>query len=337
MTTRPSRRAFVAGAVGAYASIGLLTRPAGAAEFSYKLGSDLPASHPNVIALNDAAAKVTSDSGGRLEIKVYSDNVLGGNTQTLAQVRSGALEMVTMVDVITSNVVPVASISGVGFAFPNLRAAWDAIDGDFGKVLRGAIAGMGVYPFATAWDAGFKQISNNVHPVASPDDLKGLKIRTPPSQLSASLYKAFSATPVTIDNSEQYTALQTHLVDGADIVISSFETGKYYEVQKYFTVTNHSLVSYTLMANGDAWQRLPQALRDLTERTFNAAAKAQRAAEAKQNDAYLAGIAAHGVAVNQADVAPFRGALRRAGYYSYWQNQFGPKAWALLEKSTGPL
>ena len=332
-----SRQAFLAASAGAYATIGLLRFPAGAAEFNYKLSVDLPATHPNVVAMTDAAAKILSESNGQLDIKMFPNNALGGNTKVLPQVREGAIEFAMMVDIITSDVVPTASIDAVGFAFPNYKAAWDAVDGPLGAYIRQQIQQqMGVYPLEIAWDAGFKQMVNSVHPITTPDDLKGLKIRVPPGAIEVSLFKTLGASPVALDTSEMYSAMQTRLVDGADNSAGLILTGKFYEVQKYLSITNHSMAVYHLLASLGPWQRLPKNLQAIAEKNFNAAAKTVRTGAAKDFDSVISQLKAKGIVVIQPDNAPFRNALR-AGGLPYWRDKFGSQAWTALEKSVGKL
>ena len=215
-----------------------------------------------------------------------------------------------MVDTITANVVPSASLSAVGFAFPDLQAAWNALDGSCGAFVRDQIQKQaGIYSFATAWDGGFKQISNSLRPIATPDDLKGLKIRVPPGPIAVSLYKTLGASPTAIDVTEQYTAAQTHLLDGADTSASLLLSSKLYEVQKYLSITNHSLIAWHLLAAPGPWQALPKNLRDLTEQSFNAAAKVNRQQEVRDFDGIVATLKSHGLQVNEPNTAPFRAAL----------------------------
>src|SRR5215471_10375097 len=115
-----TRRGF--GRLVAAVPLGAATLPsprARAAEFVYKYGNQVPASHPMTVFAQRAADRIRQESNGRLDIQLFPNNQLGGDTDMLSQLRSGALEFFTISPVVLSNLVSVASISGIGFAFPD--------------------------------------------------------------------------------------------------------------------------------------------------------------------------------------------------------------------------
>lgn len=330
-----SRKLFLTSAASTYATIGILRFPAGAAEFTYKLGCNTPLTHPQTLRVTEAANKIKQDSGGRLEIKVFPNSVLGGDTQMLQQVRSGALEIQQVVTSVLANVVPAAGLDSLDFVFANFNDAWAATDGPLGDYIRKSVSEAGLYPLQRTWDDGFKQIISN-RPISTPEDLKGLKIRVVPAPVSLAFFKGLGASPVAINLGELYTSLQTRLVDGAELGLAAITDGKYYEVTKYLAATNHYWISVTTVANHDLWMRLPQNLRQLAEATFDTYAVRERADIAKfESSTGHAQLQAHGMTITQPDFAAFQRAVRKAGLYAQWRDQFGSKAFALLEKSTG--
>jgi tripartite ATP-independent transporter DctP family solute receptor len=333
----PSRAAFVAGAAGLFASIAFVRRPADAAEFTYKLGLNQPATHPQSIRAVEAAAKIKEDSGGRFEIQVFPNSALGGDTQMLSQIRDGALELVQMADAITANVVPAAALDSVGFAFSGFKEAWAAMDGPVGAHIRAEIGKTELVAFEKSWDAGFKQITSTSHAIASPDDLHGLRVRVAEAPMNIALYRALGAAPTSINLNELYSSLQTHVVDGADLGLTLVQTGKYYEVQPYLTITNHIWTPFSLLANRAAWERLPKNLRDIGERRLNEGALLERADIERLGAPVIADLKRRGMNVAQPNIEPFRVALRKSGQYQRWRDTFGPKAWSLLEASVGRL
>src|ERR1700758_3685268 len=115
---RLTRRRFVAGSAAAAAlGAAILTRPARAAEFSYKYANNVPVDHPMNVRAREAAMKIAEESKGRLEIEIFPNNQLGGDTDMLSQLRSGALEFFTISPLVLSSLVSVAAINGLGFAF----------------------------------------------------------------------------------------------------------------------------------------------------------------------------------------------------------------------------
>ncbi len=164
-----TRRTFVGAAATAAATAVLLPRRAGAAEFSYKYANNSPVDHPLNVRAREAAEKIKQDSGGRLEIEVFPNNQLGGDTDMLSQVRTGAIEFFTLSGLILSTLVPVASINGIGFAFKDYDQVWPAMDGELGAFVRAAIGKSGLFAFDKMWDNGYRQITSSTHPIATPD------------------------------------------------------------------------------------------------------------------------------------------------------------------------
>jgi TRAP-type transport system periplasmic protein len=331
------RRQMLAGGASAYAAIGMLRFPAKAAEFSYKLGSNEQPTHSIVVRALQASARIGHESGGRMEIKVFPSGSLGTDAQRLAQLRIGALEFQTIGDNILANVVPLAAISTVPFAFATYKDAWNAMDGPLGAYVRNTIAKANIYALARHWDAGMREISNNVKPIVTPDDLKGLKIRVPEAPFTIAYFKALGCSPTPIDGSQLYTSLQTHLVDGFEAGMDAMESNKWYEVSKYISLTNHQWTGFTLIANADAWQRLPKNLRDIVERNFDAAAILNRADILRGESTLETTLKGQGIAFNQSDSPSFKAVIRNAGLFAQWRDSFGSEPWALLEKAVGKL
>jgi tripartite ATP-independent transporter DctP family solute receptor len=320
---------------------GLLLRPgaarAAAPEFSYKLGIALAPTHPTTAGLQEACAAILRESKGRLAIEVFPNSQLGSDTDMISQVRSGAIDFVSTAGLIWGTLVPVASISGVGFAFPSYDAVWNAMDGELGAHIRAGFAKANLFPQAKIWDHGFRQVTSSSRQIKSPQDLSGFKIRVPLSPALTSLFKAFGASPAGINMAEVYTALQTKIVDGQENPLTILETQKLYEVQKYCSLTSHVWDGFWLVANLRSWNALPEDLRQLASKTFDAHAIRQRQAVSALNTRLAGELKAKGMTFNAPDLAPFRQVLQKAGFYADWQKKFGPDAWARLEKYSGPL
>ncbi len=338
--TKISRRTFLGSAAVATAGAAALTvlkHPAEAAEFTYKYANNVPLTHPMNIRAQEAVAKIKEETGGRLEIQIFPNNQLGGDTDMLSQVRSGAIEFFTLSGLILATLVPVASINGIGFAFKDYSQVWPAMDGALGAHVRAAIAKANLYSFEKMWDNGYREMTSSTHPINTPEDLKGFKIRVPPSPLWTSMFKAFGAAPASINFSEVYSALQTKVVEGQENPLSIISVAKLYEVQKYCAITNHMWDGFWFLANGQAWQRLPKDVQEIVERNFNAAALKDREDVRHLNDTLQGDLAGKGMIFNNTNAEAFRAALRKAGFYGEWKEKYGAEAWALLEKAVGQL
>lgn len=330
-----SRRTFTLSAAGAAAAFSIL-REARAAT-TYKLATNLPTGHPIYVRLQAAADAIKADTNGEFDLRIFPNSQLGGDLEVLSQLRSGAIHFYPLAGAQLSTLVPVASLNGVGFAFKGMDDVWRAMDGDVGTLIRGALADSGLFAFDLMFDNGFRQITTSSKPIERPGDLKGLHIRVPPSALSTSLFKAFGAAPQSISFGEVYSALQTKLVEAQENPLAVVDAGKFYEVQKYVSITNHQWDGFWTLANRAAWQRLPQATRDIIDRRFREATLAARDDVMKLNDTIADKLKAAGMTFVTPDQQAFRDALNTTSYYSEWKERFGAKAWTTLEKYTGKL
>jgi tripartite ATP-independent transporter DctP family solute receptor len=330
------RRTLIAGAT-ALPLVAINRRPAHAAEFNYKFANNLAVTHPLVIRATAAAARVKEATSGRVEIAVFPSSQLGSDTDTLSQLRSGAVEFFTLSGLILSTLVPVAAINGIGFAFKDYDQVWAAMDGKLGALVRAEIAKRGLYAFEKQWDNGYRHITSSTKPIRTPDDLKGFKIRVPVSPLWTGMFTAFGSSPTSINFNEVYSALQTKIVDGQENPLAIIDTGKLYEVQKYLSVTNHMWDGFWFLANRRALEALPAADRAIVEREFNQAALEERRDVVALNDTLRTSLASKGLEFVATDPTAFRTALKTAGFYSDWRTKFGAEAWETLEGAVGSL
>jgi len=332
-----TRRSVVA-ALASVPAVGLAwPRRAHAAEFTLKFGHDLTAEHPMNVRALEAAARIRERSGGRVEFAVFPNNQLGGQTDMISQVRSGATEFVAMSCVILGAFVPVSAISGMGFAFTDYPQVWRAMDGPLGAHIRAAIEKTGLIVLDRVWDNGFRQTTSGQRPVVTPDDLRGFKIRVPVGKLWTSLFASLGAAPASINFNETYGALQTRIVDGMENALATLYTSRIYEVQKYCALTNHMWDGFWMLGNGRAWTRLPAPLQDIVRDELTRAIVDARADTAKLNDGLQRELEQRGMAFNATATADFRAALSRGGFYQSWKGTFGAASWGILEDLVGQL
>ena len=307
------------------------------AQWVYKYANNLPEAHPMNVRAREMAAAIKQETNGRFDLQIFPSSQLGSDTDTLSQIRSGGVEFFTLSGLILSTLIPAASINGMGFAFADYDTVWKAMDGDLGAYIRAQIAKANLIAMEKIWDNGFRQTTTSTKPVATPDDFRGMKLRVPPSPLWTSMFKAFDASPASINFNEVYSALQTKIVDGQENPLAIIATAKLYEVQKYCSLTNHMWDGFWFLANQRAWQSLPDDVRTIVAKHINAAGLKEREDVAKLNASLQQDLTAKGLVFNRPDPAPFRSKLRAAGFYTEWKSKYGEEAWSLLEKSAGKL
>jgi tripartite ATP-independent transporter DctP family solute receptor len=254
----------------------------------------------------------------------------------LSQVRSGALDIFTVGSPL-ANLVPVSSISSIAFAFTDFDRVWAAVDGDLGAHIRQQIGTIGLVAFDKMWDNGFRQITTSNKPINAPDDLKGLKLRVPVSPLFTSMFRALGTSPTAINFVEVYTALQTRIVDGQENPLALIDAAKFYEVQKYCSLTGHMWEGFWMVANRKTWEQLPADVRETAARLLNDGAVKQREDMTKLNATLETQLKEKGLTFNTVDKKPFQQALKTAGFYSEWRQKYGEDAWKILERYSGNL
>jgi len=334
-TRRSFNQSFLAGA-SALAAPAFLQK-AHAAEFTLKFANNSPISYAMNVRAREAAERIRKETNDRVNVQIFPNNQLGGDPDMFGQVRSGAIQTYTVPGLLAQSVVADCGIHCLAFAFKNYASVWAAIDGDLGAHIRKSMLATGVYPLGTAWDNGFRQITSRDKPIRTPEDLVGFKIRTPAFPMIVSIFESLGAAPVAINIKETYAALQTRLADGQENPTLVLEVWKFAEVQKYCSITNHLWDGFWTGVNLKYWESLPADVQKVVEKHFNEAAKLQRADVEAQDKRMQADMTKKGVAFTTPDQAPFREALRKAGYYDKWRKTFSPEAWGLLEKYAGKL
>src|ERR1700759_4203319 len=335
-----SRRSLLKSAIGVAAAGALLRSPAvwaQAAPLKLKFGNDLPATHSVNVRLREAIEAIDAETNGQLAISLFPNNQLGSDTDMMTQLRSGALELATMPGTVLSTLIPTASLTGVGFAFTSYDKVWAAMDGDVGNFIRRNIEKAGLVPFNSVWDNGFRQITSSTRPIKNPEDLANFKIRVPVVPLWVAMFSAFGAAPVSIPLSDAYSALQTKIADGEENPLALIESAKFYEVQKFCSLTNHSWDGFWLLASGRIWKTIPKELQEVMQKHFNAAAKKQRDDIVQANANYQKTLEAKGLTFNTTQAQAFQAALAKTSFYKDAKAKFGDQAWSLLQKYAGNI
>lgn len=304
--------------------------------FTFKASTNLETNHPGYIRLVEATEKIKEASGGKVVIRVFPNNQLGSDTDVLSQLRSGAVEVQLLAGVILSNLVPMASLNGVGFAFSDYPSVWKAMDGPLGAHIREHIAKVNLHVFEKVWDNGFRQVTSQ-NPINKPEDLSGTKIRVPVSPILLSLFESLRASPAPINRADLYSALQTRIVDAQENPLAVIDASKYYEVQKCCAITRHVWDGHWLLANRRAFGGLPKELQAIVSREFDAAGLLQRQDCEALDQSLEKQLASKGMQISRPDTEAFRAALKKTNYYAEWRKKFGDEAWAKLEAAVGKL
>lgn len=334
---RLHRRSML-GASAAALAAPLLPRFAKAAEYSWKFAHTAPQSFPLHIRLVEAAAAISKESNGRMELQIFPDGQLGGDNDLLSQARSGAIDMCQPTGQILASILPVTAINALGFAWSSYDKLWPAMDGDLGKYVRAQIAAKaGLVAMDRMWDLGFRNITTSTKPIRSAADLVGLKIRTPVAPSLVTLFQTLKAAPLALQFTELYSALQTHIADAQENPLTLIRVTKLYEVQKYCSITRHVWDGHWFVANAGAWNGLPDDLKEIVARNLNAGALKERDDMAAAEKTAQTALEQAGMVFNVAETQSFRDGLKSGGFYTLWRNKLGEEPFAIMERYSGPL
>ena len=301
------------------------------------MGSPMPQTHPITTALVAALDDIRKETAGRLDIEFFPNSQLGSELSMQSQLRSGALDFTATSVSSLQVLLPLAGIPGVAFAFNGYDALWTSLDdGEVGVEVRAALGKLGLKAFRVL-DNGFRHVITGAKPVTTAADLKGMKIRVPPSPLLTSLFERLGASPTTVNLAETYAALQTKVADGMENSLPNIEATKVYEVQKFIALTGHSWDGLWILANQAAWNGLAPDLQAVCGRHFDAAVERQRKDFLQMEATSQGRLRTAGIEFTSPDRGQLRRDLVQAGYYADWKKRFGPKAWSDLERYTGPL
>lgn len=333
-----ARRQFVQG-LAATGALAAASQPvfSQTAPITLKWANNIPVTHPSNVRIREAVENIKKDTNGKVDIQVFPNNQLGGDTDMLSQVRSGAIDIFPLSGLILQTLVPLAGINGLAFAFKDYQTVWAAMDGDLGAYVRAAINKVNLHVFDRCLDNGYRNITSSTKPINTAADLKGFKIRVPVSPLWTSMFKALEASPASINFSEVYSALQTKVVEGQENPLAVIDLAKLYEVQKYCSMTGHMWDGQWVLANGKRWASLPADIQAVITKHVTDAVMKQRDDIRRLNNGLEAQLKAKGLVFNYPENKSFRDALSKAGFYKEWRGKFGDEAMAKLEKYSGKL
>ena len=206
-------------------------------------------------AADEFAKNANAKLAGKVKIVVYGSSQLGGDKEMLQKLKLGTVDMVEPSTVMGS----VADIYGV-FEMPYLvkdRNHMKRIEKElYWSKIEPRLEKKG-YKTLAIWENGYRHITNNKHPINTPADLKGIKLRVPNSKWRVNMFKAYGANPSPMKFSEVFTALQTGVMDGQENPFAQIVSGKFYEVQKYLSITGHVYSPAYLIVSTKHFAKLP--------------------------------------------------------------------------------
>ncbi|MEG5263101.1 TRAP transporter substrate-binding protein [Pseudomonas sp. JDS28PS106] len=256
--------------------------------------------HPQGQGAQKFADLLAESSGGKIKVRLFPGGTLGGDVQTVSALQGGTLDMTVLNSGILAAQAADFAMLDFPFLFNDVNEAHAVMDGAVGQKLAAQLDGKGLVGLGY-WDLGFRNVTNSKHPITRLEDMQGLKIRVIQSPIYLETFSALGANPVPMAFPEVYTGLEQRTIDGQENPFTVIEGSKFFEVQKYLSVTGHIFNPQSLIISQKTWSRLNDDEKALIR---DAAAKAQvfqREVTAASMDKARANLQAH-IEVN--DISP---------------------------------
>lgn len=292
------RRTLVAAAVLTAAGL------AQAQTVKLSLGHGSAPDNPRHIASLKFAELVKAKTNGQVEVTVSPSGQLGTDPALITAVRSGAVDITANSQGAFANVVPEYAAFGMPFLFADLPSAWKTMDGPVGKELADKTAEKGMVVLGY-WDNGIRHMSNSKRPLNVPEDMKGLKMRTPPDAVTVDIMTAVGAQAQQIAFTELYVALQQGVVDGQENPLVNIKSAKLYEVNKYISLTGHKYEMTPFVMNKRSFDGLSEANKKAVMEAASEATKLQRNLAQEADNKLEAELKSLGAVINRANKAAF--------------------------------
>lgn len=246
----------------------LMSGSAIGAEFNFTFAHVLIDETPNGQAALAFAKEVNEKSDGRINVTVLPAAQLGGDVEIIEQLQMNMVQIAIPPTATLGNFEPRVQILDLPFLLPSEQKMKKVLDGPAGRKILDTLSEHGMHA-VNFWGAGFRHMTNNVRPIEKPEDLKGIKMRTMQSPILLSTYRNFEANPTAMAYTEVYNGLQQNVIEGQENPIANITSKRFYEVQKYMTLTANAYHGYAAIVNQQAWDSLPDDLQAVMTQAFD--------------------------------------------------------------------
>jgi tripartite ATP-independent transporter DctP family solute receptor len=294
-----------------------------------KIGTVVAPDHPENIGARKIKELIEKKAGDRVDVQVFTDGQIGDQRTMVENMRNGIQEITWVTVGFFGSYEPILNVIESGYLFRDSQHSYKVFDGPMGNEVRALVEKHGV-KLLGFYEAGMRHITNSVRPIKTPEDLKGLKIRTPQAKYHLNTLKYMGANPVAMSFGELYTAMQQKVVDGQENPLSNIYKAKFYEVNKYLSLTGHLHLTHMVMYSAKLWEKLPADLQKIVREAVIESQETERKAVRDDDATLLKELKAKGMQVNEAD----REALKKAvlPLRDEAVKEFGPKAKEWIER-----
>ena len=267
-------------------------------ERTIRSGIVLSKEHSLGQAMVEVSRCAAEKTGGKMKIQHFFDAALGGDLPAIQQLRTGTLDMWVTSPSYFTGMIPAAALWDLPFFFANEQEADATMDGKAGKLLAEKLPSVGIVHL-TYYDVGFRHTTNSKHPIRRMEDLNGVKVRSSQSPVVLDTFKALGGFAVAMPFAEVYSALENKTIDGQENSIGLVETSKFYEVQKYLSLTGHQYGPAMMIYSKQLFDKLTPQEQGVLRDCASASHQNQRVLNRKQIQEATARMKAKGLQVNE--------------------------------------
>ena len=244
-------------------------------ERTFKFALQNPKGHPLEQGATKFSELVAAKSGGKMKVNVFPGGTLGGDAANVSALQGGTIEFVMLNSGILASQVKDFEVYDFPFMFASAKEADAVVDGPFGQKMHAKLLDKGIVGLAYT-ELGFRQMTNSKKAINAVDDIAGLKLRVIPNAINVDWVKALGANPTPLAFPELYAALEQKAVDGQENPLSVIQANKFFEVQKFLTLTNHQYNPQSLIFSKKVWDTLSPAEQKVLQEAAAEASKFQR-------------------------------------------------------------
>lgn len=280
------------------------TQQSQGAKYKLKLATQLPDSHPVAAAAILYAKKVKERSNGEIEITVFNNGTLGQERDLLEGMKLGSVDMANTNGALMTGFAPRWQVFSLPYIFQSEEHMYKVVNGPIGQDLFKDLEKNGIKGMAYHW-SGFRSITTKKGPINTPEDLKGLKIRSMPSKTMVDAINSMGAIATPMDQGAVYNALQSGILDGWENNPATVASFKMNEVCPYFSYTNHFATPNILLISTKTWDKLPENARKILTDVAIESQKDESDIFHKDEQAVVEKLKAAGMKFNEVDTKPF--------------------------------
>ncbi|MFA6506265.1 MAG: TRAP transporter substrate-binding protein DctP [Treponemataceae bacterium] len=297
-----------------------------------KLGHVASAEEPYHIASVKFAELVKAGTNGAYEVEIYPNSQLGSSRDLIEGLQMGSVDITLTTAAVLSAFIPKSQVLELPFMFKSRDHVYKVVDGPLANEIYAGAEGKKLKVIST-WENGFRNITNNVRPIVTPADMKGIKIRVMEIQMYIDMFKAVGANPTPMARGEVFTALQQKTVDAQENPMGQIYSSRFYEVQKYLTLSGHTYSPEVVVFSLGTWKKIPAKYQEVILKAATEARDFNRKLSAEKDAEFIKLVKEKGMQVTEltpAQVAEFQKLMTPV-----WEKYYKVIGKELIQKISG--